>query len=327
MPAISSLSPKDQRTVRRLWKGKSIRIDNITGMMDRIKSDFYQDHPSAVDGNDWKMPTYTINGEKPLGALLPLQSSRTIVNDVTGEDRYQEDLGNHRVVVNIGNRNAGTRVGIHVHESGGATFVMKGKGEITDFVEGYPNSVNPKGDFYYMPSDIQMSASNLTDKNVWLMDVFVTETPQSPEITIIEPGYSGYKNPITTADVIDASKSYSFGGSDVRVKTNKKGKMIFSYDVQDSSAVTSHGEKPGSTSSVLPMKKFERRFKKMFGADEPKASLIHWQDGEFNNAFCEIESIKLKNDRYLIKADVLSMEMPEGGSMPDFIERVSFVVN
>ncbi len=99
MPAISSLSPKDQRTVRRLWKGKSIRIDSITGMMDRIKSDFYQGHPSAVDGNDWKMPTYTINGEKPLGALLPLQSSRTIVNEVTGEDRYQEDLGNHRVVV------------------------------------------------------------------------------------------------------------------------------------------------------------------------------------------------------------------------------------
>jgi quercetin dioxygenase-like cupin family protein len=106
---------------------------------------------------------------------------------VTVVDRTVE--GQH-ISVMLGTREAGTRVGIHVHESGGTTFVVGGKGRITDFVEGFPNSLNPVGSYYYMPANIPMSAANLSSKDVRLMDVFVTPAG-APPITIIEPGWVG----------------------------------------------------------------------------------------------------------------------------------------
>ncbi len=59
---------------------------------------------------------------------MPLVNSSTIVDQV---------IDGKRLVANLGTRKAGTRVGVHVHESGGATFVIAGKGAITDSVEGY----------------------------------------------------------------------------------------------------------------------------------------------------------------------------------------------
>ncbi len=99
-----------------------------------------------------------------------------------------EITGDQQVRVFLGTRKAGTRAGIHVHESGGLTFVVGGKGRVTDFVEGFPNAEYPVCSYYSMPSNIPMSAANLTDKNVRLMDVFVTPVGQ-PFITFIEPGY------------------------------------------------------------------------------------------------------------------------------------------
>ncbi len=178
MPEISDLTKRQQRTVNRLANGKKASVDRITGLVNSIKRDFYEAHPDAT-GMEWSYGTTTINGETPPGRLLPLQNTDKVVDKIVGDQH---------ISVTLGTRRANTRVGIHVHESGGTTFVVGGKGRITDFVEGFPNSINPVGSYYYMPSNIPMAAANLTNKRVRLMDVFVTPVGE-PEITIIEPGW------------------------------------------------------------------------------------------------------------------------------------------
>ena len=119
------------------------------------------------------------------GSLLPLQDDRPIINEI---------IDGQKLVVNLGVRKAGTRVGIHVHEAGGATFVVGGEGAITDFVEGFENSFNPVGNYYYMPYNTTMSAANLSDQDVTLIDIFYVPLDKT-EITILEPGYSMYSPP------------------------------------------------------------------------------------------------------------------------------------
>ena len=46
-----------------------------------------------------------------------------------------------------------------------------------------------------MPSNVPMSAANLTEHDVMLLDLFVVKAG-TPAITIIEPGYPGYQNEI-----------------------------------------------------------------------------------------------------------------------------------
>ena len=47
-----------------------------------------------------------------------------------------------------------------------------------------------KGGYCFMPSNVPMSAANLTNRDVMLPDLFVVEGG-TPVITIIEPGYPG----------------------------------------------------------------------------------------------------------------------------------------
>jgi quercetin dioxygenase-like cupin family protein len=178
MPLTSDLTLRQQRTVTRLAKGKNVAVDRITGLIESIKQDFYEANPDAT-GIDWQFGTTTINGEAPLGRLLSLQNVDMVADEVTSDAQ---------VIVELGTRKAGTRVGIHVHEYGGATFVIGGKGKITDFVEGFPDAEYPAGSYSFMPANIPMSAANLTDKGVRLMDVFVNPVGE-PVITFIEPGY------------------------------------------------------------------------------------------------------------------------------------------
>ena len=193
MPSISQLTREDRLTVNLLRSFKNQRLsgDKITGMIeslvDGIKQDFFATHPEAINGDSWNYGTTTINGRTPPGKLLPLQGVHEVVDEITGEYHYR---------VSIGTREAGTRVGIHVHEEGGTTFVLQGGngGRITDLVQGYPNALNPAGSFYYMPSNIPMAAANYSNQDVLLMDVFVN-TIGVPPITIIEPGYPGYNPP------------------------------------------------------------------------------------------------------------------------------------
>ena len=185
MPAISDLTRRQQRTVARLAKQKPVSIDRITGLVDAIEQDFYEANPDAT-GMDWSYGTTKINGKAPAGRPLLLQNTVEVVDEIVGDKH---------ISVMLGTRKAGTRSGIHVHESGGTTFVVGGNGRITDFVEGFANTFNPVGSYYYMPSNIPMSASNLSGKDLRLMDIFVTPIGE-PSVTIIEPGYPGFNPPV-----------------------------------------------------------------------------------------------------------------------------------
>ena len=191
MARISSLSKSDQRLLRRMWKGKEVRPKKIIRLHDEIRSDFYEQSDLSPEGLDWKKPTKKINAEVPKGRLKPMEEI---------SDGFIDEIVNFKgtkrhVIANLGIRKAGTRVGIHVHENDGITFVLKGKGEITDFVEGSERSLNKQGDYYFMPRNVPMSASNLSGSDMTLLDLFITDI-STPPITIIEPGYPGYRNPV-----------------------------------------------------------------------------------------------------------------------------------
>ena len=178
---ISDLSKKNQRTIKRLWKQKPVFVDAITGLHDAIEGRFYREHPDFVSPG-WSKPTYEVNGLVPEGKLGALANPKELL---------LESFGDQEIHVEKGTRVKGTRTGIHVHERGGITLVMRGKGSITDAIQGEPNSRYSKGEFYYMPANTPMAAANLTDYNVTLMDLFITPMG-SPTMTVIEPGYPGY---------------------------------------------------------------------------------------------------------------------------------------
>ena len=180
--SISDLSKKNQRTVNRLWEQKPISVDKITGLFNTIENEFYRNNPDFEPGYDWSKPTTQLNYAPLPGKLKPYPKGKALL---------RESTGTHDIYVDKGTRLDGTRAGIHVHESGGITFMMRGKGGITDFVEGYTNTFNPVGHYYYMPANTMMSASNFSGSDVKLMDIFITPSGQPP-ITVLEPGYPGY---------------------------------------------------------------------------------------------------------------------------------------
>ena len=193
MAQINNLPIKYQKLVRNLLKGKAVKPQKIINMHRQISDDFYENSAIERGGFKWKKPTRKINGKRPEGNLNAMENISDGMVDWEGRDRVTGEKVH--IVANLGYRKAGTRVGIHVHEDSGITFVLKGKGAITDYVESLPNSFNEKGDYYFMPSNVPMSAANLTKQDVLLLDLFVVE-PGTPAITIIEPGYPGYQNPL-----------------------------------------------------------------------------------------------------------------------------------
>ena len=191
MAKITSLPRRYQKLVRNLRKGNPVKPQKIINMHRYIADDFYRDSGITRAGFKWRKPTRKINGQKPDGELNVMKNVSDGMVDWKGRDKVTgEEV---HIVANLGYRNAGTRVGIHVHEDSGITFVLKGKGAITDYVESLPNSLNKKGDYYFMPSNVPMSAANLTKSDVLLLDLFVVSPGTSP-ITIIEPGYPGFQN-------------------------------------------------------------------------------------------------------------------------------------
>lgn len=122
-------------------------------------------------------PTNLINGETPPGKVAGLVNITKLI-DVVRPDGLQ-------LLVGRGTRLPGTRVAIHIHEFGGFTCIISG--EITDFVEGKKDVKYGPGECYYMPPNTPMSAANLGDEPVVLIDSFVV-TPGQPVITKIESG-------------------------------------------------------------------------------------------------------------------------------------------
>ena len=142
--------------MNRLWKEKPVSIDDITGLFNTIENEFYRENPD-FEPSGWSKPTTQLNYAPLPEKLKPYPDGKELL-------RVKTDTLD--IYVDKGTRLKGTRAGIHVHESGGITFVMRGKGGITDFVNGYMNTYNPTGHYYYMPANTTMSASNFSGGNV-----------------------------------------------------------------------------------------------------------------------------------------------------------------
>lgn len=203
--SISDLTVKQQALLNNLSSGVDVDPVEVLDLLGVIEREFYKSNPQFQTSN-WNWGAETVNGTVPLGKLEVMEGDEPAIDTV---------IDGKRLLVNVGIRKAGTRVGIHVHESGGLTFVMGEQGAITDFVEGFPERTFPTGTYYYMPYNTPMSASNRTDSDVQLIDIFYFPVDGLP-ITIIEEGYPGYNPPpyFDTASFIAASSDYLLVGDE-----------------------------------------------------------------------------------------------------------------
>ena len=198
MASIINLKQEFQNLIADILAGKAVDPQQILELYKFSESQFFEKNPGFITSN-WNWDTNTVNGNEVQGSLLPLQNNRSIINEI---------IDGQRLVANLGVRKAGTRVGVHVHEAGGATFVVGGEGAITDFVEGFENTFNPVGNYYFMPYNTPMSATNLSDKDVVLLDIFYVPLDQT-EITILEPGYPMYSPPSYFNEAAFATPSFT----------------------------------------------------------------------------------------------------------------------
>ena len=191
MGSINQLPSQYQILISNLLDNKEVDPASFIKLSEYTKDEFFRNNPNFITSN-WNWGTTQINNKDVDGNLLPLQDSRALIDEI---------IDGNRLIVNLGTRKAGTRVGIHVHQSGGTTFVVGGEGAITDYVEGYENSYNPVGNYYYMPYNTPMSAANLEEQDVVLLDLFYFPA-EGQSITIIEEGYPTYDPPQYFYDAI-----------------------------------------------------------------------------------------------------------------------------
>ena len=180
----NSLPVAFQDQVQSIAANKIADRDVVISLYEYIERQYFEENPNFITSN-WNWGTSQINEMALDGKLLPLQDQTRVIDEIVGDNR---------LIVNLGTRKAGTRVGIHVHESGGLTFVVSGDGAITDYLEGMENSFNQVGDYYFMPYNTTMSAANLESEDVVLLDIFYFPINKTP-ITILEEGYPSYDPP------------------------------------------------------------------------------------------------------------------------------------
>ena len=185
MAQTNSLPVAFQDQVQSIAANKIADRDVVISLYEYIERQYFEENPNFITSN-WNWGTSQINEMALDGKLLPLQDQTRVIDEIVGDNR---------LIVNLGTRKAGTRVGIHVHESGGLTFVVSGDGAITDYLEGMENSFNQVGDYYFMPYNTTMSAANLEREDVVLLDIFYFPINKT-SITILEEGYPSYDPPL-----------------------------------------------------------------------------------------------------------------------------------
>lgn len=98
---------------------------------------------------------------------------------------------------------------------------------------------------------------------------------------------------------------FSFGASDVQTSSNRRRHMKFTFDIDNSSAVTAFTDRPDRLTNQFSMKKFEKSFDKIFGKDKPNASATHWgTNGTFNNHVYEIIGIKRNGNAFTVMTNL-----------------------
>ena len=135
--------------------------------------------PAPVEPPEWTYPLSTINGiEPPARAQRYASGADVLLNVKSGGKVYR---------IEKGTRAAGTRSGVHIHDSGGITWILEGA-DITLYAQGISPTTFQERQRYYMPANTPMSANNVSTRDSELMDLFVYPVGGSP-ITVLEPGY------------------------------------------------------------------------------------------------------------------------------------------
>ena len=126
----------------------------------------------------------TINGTKP-----PSEVSR--YTDGT-EYLLNVKYKGMRYVIETGNRASDTRSGVHMHDSGGVTWILDG-GDMSIFVQGLTPTVFEEEERFYMPASVPMSAVNVSGEDSVQMNIFVV--PLGEDLaTDLDPSFAAGKS-------------------------------------------------------------------------------------------------------------------------------------
>ena len=102
---------------------------------------------------------------------------------------------------------------------------------------------------------------------------------------------------------------FSFGASNGKTRSNRKGHMTFIFNDDDSSLVTAFTDRPDRLTDRMSIKNFAKNFDEIFGDDKPNASLTHWEvNGNFYNHVYKINSIDKRNGKYFLKSDLIESD-------------------
>ena len=172
-------------------------IDDITGLRRNSFSDVYdpltfereqfwpkRKTADPIQPSQWPEVMTTVNGSEP-----PAEVSR-----YTDGIKYllNAEFKGKRYVVETGNRASGTRSGVHMHESGGVTWILDG-GDMSIYVQGLTTEVFKEEERFYMPSSVPMSAVNVSGKDSVQMNIFVAPIGESLA-TVLEPSFAAGKS-------------------------------------------------------------------------------------------------------------------------------------
>ena len=162
-------------------------FDDITGLSKKSFSDindpeifeqqnFWPDGKTDLtESSQWPEKLLTINGAEPPGEV----SRYTVPPKFLLNAHYE---GN-RYVIETGNREANTRSGVHMHESGGVTWILDG-GDMTIYVEDQTPKTFEEETRFFMPSNIPMSAANLSEQDSVQMNIFLVPIGQDLATTL-----------------------------------------------------------------------------------------------------------------------------------------------
>ena len=166
-------------------------FDDITGLSKKSFSDIndpeiFEQHNFWPEGKtditeslQWPKKLLTINGAEPDGEVSRYTNGIQYLLNVEYEGNQYK--------IETGNRASNTRSGVHMHESGGVTWILDG-GDMTIYVEDIDATTFEEETRFYMPSNVPMSAANLSEQDSVQMNIFLAPIGQELA-TVLDPDF------------------------------------------------------------------------------------------------------------------------------------------
>ena len=131
------------------------------------------------ESSQWPTKLLTINGAEPDGEVSRYTNGIKYLLNVEYEGNQYK--------IETGNRASHTRSGVHMHESGGVTWILDG-GDMTIYVEDLDPTTFEEETRFYMPSNVPMSAANLSEQDSVQMNIFLAPIGQKLA-TVLDPNF------------------------------------------------------------------------------------------------------------------------------------------